>query len=324
MRRLYRKFKNRYYTAFLIVRLLVPVFLTVLLLLLLISAGVLTDVVHPTHSLEVINPSDYHMYAVDFTWDGAGDDVLQGWYIRGSNQSPLIILCHGYDTNRTEVLSLASRLRDYGYNIFVYNLRGHGLSGQAVSSLGLKEVEDLHKAVEKLVQRPEVDFNRIGVYGSSLGAFVALKASKGKPHMRVLVLDSVYPNIETFISMKVEDIVGFRTSLLSFFVRMLYRLYFRAPFDLVSAEITPEEYSGKSILFITGKDKASAGLAKETRRLYTNFKCRKEILNLANSRESLLFGEEKHRYDQFVLDYFRKELPLMEESVKIDLGNSPR
>ena len=83
MRRLYRKFKNRYYTAFLIVRLLVPVFLTVLLLLLLISTGVLTDVVHPTHSLEVINPSDYHMYAVDFTWDGAGDDVLQGWYIRG-------------------------------------------------------------------------------------------------------------------------------------------------------------------------------------------------------------------------------------------------
>ncbi len=102
--------------------------------------------------------------------------------------------------------------------------------------------------------------------------------------MRVLVLDSVFPNIETFISMKVEDIVGFRTSLLSFFVRMLYRLYFRAPTELVSAEATPEVYTGKSILFITGKDKASASLAKETRRLYTNFKCRKEILNLANSR----------------------------------------
>jgi pimeloyl-ACP methyl ester carboxylesterase len=247
---------------------------------------------------------------------------LRGWYIRGSNQAPLIVLCHGYGTNRTEVLSLASRLRDYGYNVFLYNQRGHGNSGQMLSSLGLYETEDLRLAIDKLVQRPEVDFSRIGLYGSSLGAYAALRASQGNPNIRALALDSIYPSIASYIDMKVQRVVGFRTSLLSFFVTQLYKLYFRVPSAAVSSEFKPADYQGKTILFITGGDRSSASLAKETRRLYSEFTCRKEIINLANSRESLLYGDEKRRYDQFVLDFFKKELPVIEEPVRIDLETS--
>lgn len=316
-----RKFRSRYYTAFLIIRLLLPVFLTIFILLLLTSASVLYSIIQPIKTLEVIDPSAYHLYASDFTWDGARNDVLQGWYIRGSNQAPLIVLCHGYETNRTEVLSLASRLKDQGYNVFLYNHRGHGASNLHISSLGLYEVEDLKKAIDKLVQRPEIDFNRVGLYGSSLGAYVALKASIGSPSVRVLVLDSVYDNIETFIAMKVQRVVGLKTALLSNIVTWLYELYFRVPPSTVSQRFSPADFQTKSILFITGREKNNAALAKDTRRLYTLFPCQKEILNLANSRESLLFGEEKHRYDQFVIDFFKKELPLVEETVKIDLSN---
>ncbi len=324
MRLSLKRLKHRYYTAFLILRLLLPVFITVMVLLLLASGGILYSIIHPPKTLEVIDPADYHMFASDFTWDGAREDVMQGWYIRGSNQAPLIILCHGYQTNRSEVLSLASRLRDYGYNIFVYNQRGHGSAGQKISSLGYYETEDLRQAIDKLIQRPEIDFNRIGIYGCSLGAYTALRASQGVPNVRVLVLDSVYPSISVFIDMNVQRVVGFRTSLLNYLVTLLYKLYFRPPSDLVDSDVRPKDFQDKTILFITGRDRDSLLLAKETRRLYSDFTCRKEIINLANSRESLLFGEDKRRYDQFLVDFFRKELPLIEEPVKIDLANPPR
>ena len=319
MWRWYKRLRNRYFTVFLILRLILPVFVTVILILLLISLGIAVDILHPSKTLEVIDPSAYHLYASEFTWDGAKDDVLQGWYIRGSNQAPLVVLLHGYDTNRTEVLSLASRLQDYGYNILLYNQRGHGNSAQASTSLGILEAQDLKQAIEKLVSRPEIDFKRIGIFGSSLGAYAALRASKGNPHISALVLDSVYPNIDSFIELEVQRVVGFKTSVLSSLVRWMFQLYFRVPGGEFSAEFNAGDFKDKSILFITGKDRNSSDLAKGTRRLYTVMDCRKEILNLANSRESLLFGEEKHRYDQFVLDFLKNELPLIENTVKIEL-----
>jgi len=319
MWRWYKRLRNRYFTVFLILRLILPVFITVILILLLISLGIAIDIIHPSKTLEVIDPSAYHLYASEFTWDGANDAVLQGWYIRGSNQAPLIVLLHGYDTNRTEVLSLASRLQDYGYNILLYNQRGHGNSAQGSCSLGILEAEDLKQAIEKLVTRPEIDFKRIGIFGSSLGGYAALKASKGNPHITALVLDSVYPSINSFIELEVQRVVGFKTSVLSTLSQWMFQLYFRVPGSQIHDEFKTNDFTDKTILFITGKDRNSSDLAKGTRRLYTLLDCRKEILNLANSRESLLFGEEKHRYDQFVLDFLKNELPLIEDTVKIDL-----
>ena len=68
MVRFYRRLRTRYYTAFLILRLLLPVFLTILTLLILASGAIFYSIIHPEKTLEVISPSDYHMYASDFTW----------------------------------------------------------------------------------------------------------------------------------------------------------------------------------------------------------------------------------------------------------------
>lgn len=136
-----RRFRVRYPTLFLVLRLLTPVALTILVLLSLASALTLYSVVRPEKTLEVIEPSEYHLFSSPFTWKGARNEEMSGWYFRGSNQAPLIILCHGYGTNRTELLSLASRLKDNGYNIFLYNLRGHSSSPQRLCALGILEAE---------------------------------------------------------------------------------------------------------------------------------------------------------------------------------------
>lgn len=324
MKKAIRRLKNRYYTVFLIIRLLLPVFLTILILILLTCASVLYSIIHPDKSTEFIVPSDYHMVDIEITWEGAGGDVMQGWFIRGSNQAPLIVICHGYETNRTEVLSLASRLKDQGYNIFLYNHRGHGKSPYFMSSLGLLETTDLKLAIEKLLQRPEVDFNRIGIYGTSLGAYTAINAARNNPKIQCLVLDSLYGSIDSFIALEVEEVVGLRSSLLSRVVSLLYALYFRVSPSTTALGVNPNELMGRTMLFITGGDKKSISLARETRQIYSEIQCKKEVLNLANSRESILLGEDRIRYENFVVDFFTKELPPIEATVKIELPKPKR
>lgn len=314
------KLRRRYPTAWLVLRLLLPVAVTVVVLMLLASGAVFYAVVTPARSLEVIDPSHYHLYAMEVTWDGVGGEVHQGWYIRGSNGAPLIVLCHGFNTNRTEVLSLAARLRDLGYNTFLFNFRGHGLSPYRMSSLGLLEAQDLKAGIQKLLPRPEIDFRRIGIFGVSQGAYAALEASRDDPNVQVLILDSTYRSLDSFIALRVERIVGLRTELMSRLVSWVYCLYFRVSPGRVSQEFQAEDFARKSLLFITGRDRESSGLAKDTRYMYTTAKGRKEIFTLNTSRESLLYGEDRQRYDLFVIDFFRQELPLVAPDPDFDSG----
>jgi hypothetical protein len=47
-------------------------------------------------------------------------------------------------------------------------------------------------------------------------------------------------------------------------------------------------------------------------------------MNLPNSRESLLFGEEKYNYDLNVLNFFRMKLPLIQVDQENQLENKPQ
>ena len=88
--------------------------------------------------------------------------------------------------------------------------------------------------------------------------------------------------------------------------------------------VNPQELMGRTMLFITGGDKKSISLARETRQIYSEIQGKKEVLNLANSRESILLGEDRIRYENFVVDFFTKELPPIEAAVKIDLPKPKR
>jgi len=303
-------FREQHHSIYLLVKLLGPVFILILVLLLIVGLLVFHSIVHPKESTEVISPSEYRMHALDFTWNGADGDQLQGWYIRGSNQAPLIILCHGYESNRTDVLSLAARLKNSGYNLFLFNQRGHGVSDYNLFSLGLRESIDLKEAMDKLILKPEIDVNRIGIYGETSGAYLALQAGVGNPKVRVLVLDSAYKNINDFIHLQVKKILGFKTSIISSLVSLLYDIYFGVSPGMTSEEFQPRDFADKSILFISSSDRKSSDLAKDTRRLYTYFQCRqKDILQLPLSK-SQLFGPDKFKYDKHVLNFFKMELPI--------------
>jgi dipeptidyl aminopeptidase/acylaminoacyl peptidase len=130
---------------------------------------------------------------------------LAAWYLPSSNGAAIILL-HGLGGNRGGDLGVARGFVDRGYGVLIPDLRAHGESEGSVSTLGLNEVRDVRAALGYLQQRPDVDAERIGIYGASLGAAVAIMAAAEMPELKVVVADSSFASVEWLVRYQFEKL----------------------------------------------------------------------------------------------------------------------
>lgn len=117
-----------------------------------------------------------------------------------SPEHPWIILCHGLGANRSDLLEIADGLRAEGFNLLLFDFRGHGTSSGRTSSFGWAERRDLEGALAYLGSQPEVPVRPVGVYGISMGASVALLVAADDERIGVIVADSPYRSLEASIA----------------------------------------------------------------------------------------------------------------------------
>lgn len=114
---------------------------------------------------------------------------LSGWYIPGSNGTAVILL-HGIATNRVTLLDQAEMLANHGYGVLLFDLRAHGDSDGELLPFGGPEAEDVRAAIAYLQQeRDDVDPERIGIAGWSLGAQTAIMGAYAVPGIKVVIAD---------------------------------------------------------------------------------------------------------------------------------------
>ncbi len=116
---------------------------------------------------------------------------------------PVVILAHQFGSDRSGWAPLAERLAARGIGTLALDLRGHGASTKkagaevAISSdfmtsakaVGFDQIPaDLAQAAAWLRKQPGVDGRRIGLAGSSVGAFAALLAAPEVKPVAVLSL----------------------------------------------------------------------------------------------------------------------------------------
>jgi pimeloyl-ACP methyl ester carboxylesterase len=135
----------------------------------------------------------------------SGGKTVRGWYLSRPNRDnpgkgPVIIIAHGWGSNRSRVLRYALPLYEEGYSILMYDARSHGESEFYKTPTGLQFRDDLLVAIDWLRTRPEVDLNRIGVLGHSLGAFGAVLALDAQAPIAALVTDAMPVHFATMIS----------------------------------------------------------------------------------------------------------------------------
>ena len=117
------------------------------------------------------------------------DDLhLAGWYAPSKNGAAIILL-HGYGNNRVEMKKRADVLAGQGYGVLLYDLRGHGESEGNVRAFGWQDVEDVRAALGFLSTRGEVDAERIGILGFSIGGQIAIRASAETNQIKAIIAD---------------------------------------------------------------------------------------------------------------------------------------
>ena len=118
---------------------------------------------------------------ITFISDGlelAGNLHLPDGYVPGE-KLPAFIVLHGFigskDNSHAEIM--ARMLTDWGYASLRFDFRGCGKSeGQRGYVLCHDQVADAKNALNWLLQRPEIDPDRVGLIGHSFGAAVACYA----------------------------------------------------------------------------------------------------------------------------------------------------
>src|SRR6516165_12133652 len=195
------RYPTRWYTKLLTV-VLALVFFAILATV--VISGVLTYwIVKPQRTSTEINMASFpgRPDEVDFSVVGLGDH--KGWFFPGLRGAPTIILCHGYQSSRGELLTLVSALQDHQYNVFVFDFAAHGSNG-GKTTFGYREADEVRAAIDQISKRTDVDPARFGLWGYNLGAYAALREAESDPRVRALVLDSVYDYPKQMVRIGVE------------------------------------------------------------------------------------------------------------------------
>src|SRR5262245_57430920 len=68
---------------------------------------------------------------------------LRGWWNSGSDSMPVIIFVHGLNRSRVELLERGADANGRGYGVLLFDLRNHGESGRAYTTIGIFESRDV-------------------------------------------------------------------------------------------------------------------------------------------------------------------------------------
>lgn len=135
--------------------------------------------------------------------------TLRGWYVppppgTSGGRAPAVVYGHGNGSDRRQWLPLARRIHEAGIAQLFLDFAGRGDSDGDVITLGGREAGDLVAGIDWLARRPEVDPDRIGAAGKSMGAVATILAASREPRIRVLVLDSPFADLADVVDRAVK------------------------------------------------------------------------------------------------------------------------
>jgi hypothetical protein len=140
---------------------------------------------------------------------------IEGWYIKADSSKGTVILFHGLSSNKGNILSEAAEFLSLGYHTLLIDMRAHGNSGGSVSSLGIKESEEVKLGFEYIKNKGE---KNIILWGMSLGAAIIAKAIHDYPiQPSKVILEAPFANLQSHIRARAR-VAGFPDEPFGFFV----------------------------------------------------------------------------------------------------------
>ena len=129
---------------------------------------------------------------------------LEVWRLEAPAPRARILICHGYYADRYQVLGLADALRRRGYEVLLFDMRGHGRR-RGPCTLGVKERLDAQAILRWAGRADTLAPLPIGVLGFSMGAAVMCQVAAHEPAVGAIVTDSIYARLFPVIQQTIRE-----------------------------------------------------------------------------------------------------------------------
>jgi fermentation-respiration switch protein FrsA (DUF1100 family) len=135
--------------------------------------------------------------------------LLKGWWFQSTAPtdakiSRALVVVHGRGQNRIASSFHADKIAPIflarGWNVLLFDLRGHGESEGERYSLGQYEPRDIIAAIDFAAAKTGVAKQRVAVIGESLGGGSAIMTVALDPNIGPVVTDSAYADAYTVVS----------------------------------------------------------------------------------------------------------------------------
>ncbi len=153
------------------------------------------------------SPADFGLAYEDVLVRSADGYSLFGWYIPSQNGAA-VMLQHGYKSNRSEMLEEAAMLARHGYGVLLSSVRAHDLNAGELIAFGLNEMPDFDAWFNYLQQREDIDPDRLGLLGNSLGGTMAIQYAADHQVVSALLVHSAFSSMSDTIDTSIRYYTG--------------------------------------------------------------------------------------------------------------------
>jgi uncharacterized protein len=270
-----------------------------------ISGFLVYQIIHPPKDTSTFDLGVMMGRPTTFSFPVENGATRDGWFFPGLQGAPTIVVCHGYESQRTDDLTLVTALQDHQYNVFVFDFSGHGTS-LGTTTLGYKETGELESAIRTLATRNDVDAKRFGLWGSDMGAYAVLEAAEADPRVAAFAVADVYGDPQDMLRIQVRQsgltTIPYVLNTSNFIFRMVnYSDRNRPP-----ASVNIGRTHGIPKLFVTSADQPA--LAADTTQLYTEAPEPKQILH-DSTRYRDMSDDDRKNYENAIVSFFLQSLP---------------
>ncbi|MEQ9366599.1 MAG: alpha/beta hydrolase [Leptospirales bacterium] len=251
-----------------------------------------------------ITPYELKVPHRDISFQSADGYNLKGWLFENAESDRVLVGLTGRRVAKDSLIGIGTGLWRAGFNVLVFDFRGRGESDDGPQSVGHREMPDVKAALRFAKQ--QFPRGKIGLFGFSMGANLALRATAADPEIRAVMADSPFTSIEDLLE---RIFAGMRlpAAPIVALARGINRLMYGYDFARDSAAEAVAAIAPRPLLIIHGTADSTtpAAMAEE---LYERAGEPRELWLEPETEHCGVYFADRERYVKRVADFFDRSL----------------
>ena len=267
------------------------------------------QMLHPKPRVEDYGLDDFELPAEDLSFLSRDGTRLSGWFIPapGRDAAPAVVLSHGWARSRCELLPHANFLHHAGFAVLVFDYRHRGESDGSEITMGLREQDDLLGALDLLSTRPEVDTERIGAFGMSMGGAITMLVAARDRRIRAIACEAPFDTFDTLMVRGIRHYGRLPSFPFSPVAKWVLELRLRGRLDAIAPADVVASLSPRPVFIIADEGDALIG-ADATERVFQAAVEPKQFWLIAGADHARGWQAGREEYERRLLAFFREAL----------------